>query len=161
MHLAWQSNERSKAMILLQQPPVKVTSIEYWTKLVDNDVASHLLSLYFTWENPTWQLIDQALFVHDLEHRRGRFCSSLLVHTLLFFGCVRSIRFWALSTLTGSPELLIQPRPHHRPPRRKSARREALLCHSTPLATGKKQRGPAYRTVQHPNRPPLLYIRVR
>ena len=55
-------------MTLLQQPPVKTTSIEYWTTLVDNDVASHLLSLYFTWENPTWQLIDQTLFVHDLQH---------------------------------------------------------------------------------------------
>ncbi|KAL4996014.1 hypothetical protein BDV10DRAFT_173252 [Aspergillus recurvatus] len=87
MHQAWQSNERSNALTLFQQPPIEVASIQHWTSLVDNDVASHLLSFYFTWENPTWQLIDQTLFLHDLEHRRTGFCSSLLVHTLLFFGC--------------------------------------------------------------------------
>ncbi|KAL4910819.1 hypothetical protein BDW74DRAFT_2992 [Aspergillus multicolor] len=87
MHQAWQSSERSSTLALLQQPPVRITSIQHWTSLVDDEVASHLLSLYFTWENPTWHLIDQTLFVHDLEHRRTRFCSSLLVHTLLFFGC--------------------------------------------------------------------------
>ncbi|KAL6230094.1 hypothetical protein BDW75DRAFT_79333 [Aspergillus navahoensis] len=87
MHQAWQSNERSNELTLLQQPPIRVASIQHWTSLVDDDVASHLLSFYFTWENPTWQLIDQPLFLHDLEHRRTRFCSSLLVHTLLFFGC--------------------------------------------------------------------------
>ncbi|KAL4820614.1 hypothetical protein BDW67DRAFT_152765 [Aspergillus spinulosporus] len=87
MHQAWQSNERSSALVLCREPPIRVTSIRHWTSLVDDDVASHLLSFYFTWENPTWQLIDQKLFVHDLEHRRTRFCSSLLVHTLLFFGC--------------------------------------------------------------------------
>ncbi|KAL4811064.1 hypothetical protein BDV18DRAFT_155674 [Aspergillus unguis] len=87
MHQAWQSNPRNEALALLKEPPVRVTSIQHWTTLVDDDVASHLLSLYFTWENPTWQLIDRTLFVHDLNHRGSRFCSSLLVHTLLFFGC--------------------------------------------------------------------------
>ncbi|KAL4920372.1 hypothetical protein BDW62DRAFT_16515 [Aspergillus aurantiobrunneus] len=87
MRQAWESNERGDALTLLQQPPIRITSIQNWTSLVDDDVASHLFSLYFTWENPTWQLVDQTLFVHDLEHWRTRFCSSLLVHTLLFFGC--------------------------------------------------------------------------
>jgi hypothetical protein len=88
MHQAWQANENRQALVLAQQPPVRVTSIEHWTSLVDDDVASHLLSLYFTWENPTWQLVDQNQFVHDLERGRTRFCSSLLVHALLFYGCV-------------------------------------------------------------------------
>jgi hypothetical protein len=33
-------------------------------------------------------LIDQELFIHDLETRATRFCSPLLVHILLLFGCV-------------------------------------------------------------------------
>ncbi|KAL4979622.1 hypothetical protein BDW66DRAFT_157092 [Aspergillus desertorum] len=93
MHQAWQSNGRSNAPTLFQQPAIRVASIQHWTSLIDDDVASHLLSFYFTWENPTWQLIDQTLFLHDLEHRRTRFCSSLLVHTLLFFGCSFSYNF--------------------------------------------------------------------
>ncbi|KAL2834147.1 hypothetical protein BJY01DRAFT_224420 [Aspergillus pseudoustus] len=87
MHQAWHADETRQALALVQQPPIRVTSIQHWTSLVDDDVASHLLSLYFTWENPTWQLVDQPQFVHDLERGRTRFCSSLLVHTLLFFGC--------------------------------------------------------------------------
>ncbi|KAL2809643.1 hypothetical protein BJX63DRAFT_404927 [Aspergillus granulosus] len=87
MHQAWQADESRQAVALVQQPPIQVTSIQRWTSLVDADVASHLLSLYFTWENPTWQLVDQTQFMHDLERGRTRFCSSLLVHLLLFYGC--------------------------------------------------------------------------
>ncbi|KAL4869230.1 hypothetical protein BDV12DRAFT_185293 [Aspergillus spectabilis] len=87
MHQAWDSNQKHNGPELSKQPPLRVTSVQYWTSLVDDDVASHLLSLYFTWENPTWQLVDQTMFVHDMERGRTRFCSSLLVHTLLFFGC--------------------------------------------------------------------------
>ncbi|CEN61698.1 hypothetical protein ASPCAL08348 [Aspergillus calidoustus] len=94
MHQAWQANENRQALVLAQQPPVQVTSIEHWTSLVDDDVASHLLSLYFTWENPIWQLVDQNQFVHDLERGRTRFCSSLLVHILLFYGCVSTSHTW-------------------------------------------------------------------
>ncbi|KKK13114.1 hypothetical protein ARAM_006750 [Aspergillus rambellii] len=86
IHLT-RGSTNSKAPALAQQPPIQVKSIENWTWLVDNDVASHLLSLYFTWENSTWHLVDQHMFIHDLERGRPRFCSSLLVHTLLFFGC--------------------------------------------------------------------------
>ncbi|KAL4880522.1 hypothetical protein BJY04DRAFT_207970 [Aspergillus karnatakaensis] len=87
MHLAFESTQRNNAPELSEAPPIRITSIRYWTSLVDDDVASHLLSLYFTWENPTWQLVDQTMFVNDLQHGRARFCSSLLVHTLLFYGC--------------------------------------------------------------------------
>ncbi|KAL3468892.1 hypothetical protein BJX99DRAFT_97439 [Aspergillus californicus] len=87
LHQTWQSNQKSPTLVLLREPPIRTRSIQNWTSLVDNDVASHLLSLYFTWENPTWQLVDQSLFLHDLEHGRTKFCTRLLVHTLLFFGC--------------------------------------------------------------------------
>ncbi|KAJ5121028.1 uncharacterized protein N7515_008989 [Penicillium bovifimosum] len=77
---------------VLKEPPVKVNSIDYWTSLVRNDTASHLLSFYFMWENPTWHLVEQAPFLQDLENRRGKYCSRLLVHVLLFYGCSFSYR---------------------------------------------------------------------
>lgn len=74
---------------ILKESPIKVNSIESWTSLVRNDTASHLFSFYFMWENPTWNLIDQDAFLYDLENRHETYCSHLLVHVLLFFGCVR------------------------------------------------------------------------
>jgi len=73
---------------ILKEPPIQVNSIEFWTSLMANDAASHLLSFYFTWENPTWNLIDQDMFLQDLGNHNGRYCSRLLVHVLLFFGIV-------------------------------------------------------------------------
>ncbi|KAB8229840.1 putative C6 transcription factor [Aspergillus alliaceus] len=87
MLAAWTSYTRSELQPLVQRPFIQVTAIHHWTSLTDNDTASHLLSFYFTWENPTWQLIDQYSFVRDLERGHGKFCSPLLVAALLFFGC--------------------------------------------------------------------------
>ncbi|KAE8154431.1 Zn(II)2Cys6 transcription factor [Aspergillus avenaceus] len=93
MHVTWSARPRSALQPLCKQPLVRLTAIHHWTSLVDNDTASHLLSLYFAWENPTWQLIDQYSFLRDLERGHGRFCSSLLVTALLFFGCSLSYHF--------------------------------------------------------------------
>ncbi|PWY96555.1 hypothetical protein BO94DRAFT_561983 [Aspergillus sclerotioniger CBS 115572] len=92
MHLTLAAKTRSNAATnsLVDTPLVQVSNIQLWTDLVNNTTASHLLSLYFAWENPTWHLVDQEMFVRDLEAGRKKFCSSLLVHTLLFFGCVNA-----------------------------------------------------------------------
>lgn len=89
MLAAWATHARSETQPLVQKPIIQITGIHHWTSLANNDTASHLLSLYFTWENPTWQLIDKEMFVRDLECGHGKFCSALLVTVLLFFGCVR------------------------------------------------------------------------
>ncbi|PYI08808.1 C6 transcription factor [Aspergillus sclerotiicarbonarius CBS 121057] len=92
MHLTLAAKTRSNTAThtLADTPLVQVSNIQFWTDLVNNTTASHLLSLYFAWENPTWHLVDQEMFFRDLEAGRKRFCSSLLVHTLLFFGCSSS-----------------------------------------------------------------------
>lgn len=90
MHITYRDKRFGEGLSLLRNPVIQTKSIQHWTPLVEDDVASHLLSFYFTWENPTWHLIDQELFIHDLETRRTRFCSPLLVHILLLFGCVCS-----------------------------------------------------------------------
>ncbi|OOO05166.1 Zn(2)-C6 fungal-type DNA-binding domain [Aspergillus oryzae] len=87
MLAAWATHARSETQPLVQKPIIQITGIHHWTSLANNDTASHLLSLYFTWENPTWQLIDKEMFVRDLECGHGKFCSALLVTVLLFFGC--------------------------------------------------------------------------
>jgi hypothetical protein len=92
MHITYRDNPFGEGLSLQRQPLIQTKSIRHWTSLVEDDVASHLLSFYFTWENPTWHLIDQELFIHDLETRATRFCSPLLVHILLLFGCVGVMR---------------------------------------------------------------------
>ncbi|KAJ6071108.1 hypothetical protein N7499_009122 [Penicillium canescens] len=92
MYQSMSHNAKLKRPIT-KDPPVRVNSIKFWTSIVENDTASHLLSFYFTWENPTWNLIDLDMFLQDLEtHYPGRYCSRLLVHILLFFGCSFSYR---------------------------------------------------------------------
>jgi hypothetical protein len=67
--------------IPLYQVPAKP-----WTEVTDdNDFVSHLVSLYFTWDHPCAQFLDQGVF---LEHMRrqdlnSEFCSPLLVNSLL------------------------------------------------------------------------------
>ncbi|OQD83155.1 hypothetical protein PENANT_c018G04386 [Penicillium antarcticum] len=93
MYIESMSDDAKLKRPITKDPPVQVKSIQHWTSIVENDTASHLLSFYFTWENPTWNLIDLETFVQDLEtHHPGRYCSRLLVHVLLFFGCSFSYR---------------------------------------------------------------------
>ncbi|KAE8146034.1 hypothetical protein BDV25DRAFT_133262 [Aspergillus avenaceus] len=66
--------------------PVLQVSAKPWSTLTDDDhLVSHLVSLYFTWDHPLTQIVDQNLF---LEHmRQGRvdsnFCTPLLVNSIL------------------------------------------------------------------------------
>ncbi|KAJ6002440.1 Transcription factor [Penicillium sp. IBT 35674x] len=66
-----------------------------WTEITDdNDLVSHLVSLYFTWDHPCVQFLDQKKF---LEHmRRGvldsEFCSPLLVNSILSMASTYSDR---------------------------------------------------------------------
>ncbi|KAJ5738832.1 Transcription factor [Penicillium malachiteum] len=71
-----------------------------WTEItIDNDLASHLVSLYFTWDHPCAQFLDQRIF---LEHmKRGlpdsEFCSPVLVNAILAVASAYSDRSDVLS----------------------------------------------------------------
>ncbi|KAJ5569742.1 uncharacterized protein N7459_009172 [Penicillium hispanicum] len=73
--------------------PLFKVSAKPWTGVIeDDDLVSHLVSLYFTWDHPCAQFVDQDIF---LEHmRRGdpesEFCSPLLVNSLLSMASVYS-----------------------------------------------------------------------
>ncbi len=75
-------------------PPITVLA-HPWTTLASDEVVSHLISLYFTWEQPCLQLIDKTAFLVDMkagEHSRADgFCSPLLVSAVLAKACVSKL----------------------------------------------------------------------
>ncbi|KAA8650554.1 putative C6 transcription factor [Aspergillus tanneri] len=57
-----------------------------WTRItVDNHLVSHLVSLYFTWDHPLSQIIDQNMFLEHMNKcdTSSEFCTPLLVNSLL------------------------------------------------------------------------------
>ncbi|KAJ5126680.1 hypothetical protein N7448_007459 [Penicillium atrosanguineum] len=64
-----------------------------WTSVTnDDDFVSHLISLYFTWNNCTSNWIDRDLFLRDMRsgNLESRFCSPLLVNSVLAMACLYS-----------------------------------------------------------------------
>jgi hypothetical protein len=62
-----------------------------WTQVTDDDyLVSHLISLYFTWDHPCSQILDQGAFLAHM--RRGKlnseFCAPILVNSLLSMASV-------------------------------------------------------------------------
>jgi hypothetical protein len=61
--------------------------------MVDDEMGSHLLSLFFTWQQPWRQYIDKTSFLAGMVSQRDTndnvFCSPLLVHAIFAYACVR------------------------------------------------------------------------
>ncbi|OJJ50767.1 hypothetical protein ASPZODRAFT_48808, partial [Penicilliopsis zonata CBS 506.65] len=64
-----------------------VSNVKRWTGVVDDETASHLLSLFLTWDNPLAQVVDSTIFLRDLNSGNTRFCSALLLTMMLYYGC--------------------------------------------------------------------------
>lgn len=73
---------------LYNEPVCTVRSIHLWTSVVDDATASHLFSLYFSWDDQIWCFVDRTIFLQDLNAGCRRFCSPLLVHVVLLYACV-------------------------------------------------------------------------
>jgi hypothetical protein len=59
-----------------------------WTELPFSDsVIEHLLLLYFCWEYPIFSSFSKRHFARDFNTGRGKFCSPLLVNSILAVGC--------------------------------------------------------------------------
>lgn len=87
-----QTNEdriRPQSLLL---PPIAIQA-HPWTTLASDEVVSHLLSIYFTWEQPCLQFIDKTAFLADMKDgecsNTEGFCSPMLVSALLAQACVR------------------------------------------------------------------------
>lgn len=62
-----------------------------WTKVTDdNYLVSRLVSLYFTWDHPCSQFLDQRIFLEHMKlgDRRSEFCTPLLVNSILSMASV-------------------------------------------------------------------------
>ena len=75
--------------------------ISYWTNVkVDNAFAARAISFYLEVEHPLIGVFDPSLFLTDFFGHGTRFCSPLLVSSLMAWSCVRvSISLLILSLL--------------------------------------------------------------
>lgn len=80
---------------LCDEAPWKVPAKPWTSVTEDEDLVSHLVSLYFTWDYPFHAFLDRDVFLAHMA--RGRedsdFCSPFLVNALLANACVRSLLF--------------------------------------------------------------------
>ncbi|KAJ5176089.1 uncharacterized protein N7482_001966 [Penicillium canariense] len=73
--------------------PLFTVPAKPWTEVTDdNDLVSHLVSLYFTWDHPCAQFVDQGIFLEHMKmgNLNSEFCSPLLVNSLLSMASVYS-----------------------------------------------------------------------
>ncbi|TQB67506.1 hypothetical protein MPDQ_005421 [Monascus purpureus] len=64
-----------------------------WTNVTDDDnLVSHLVSLYFTWDHPCWQLVDQKVFLLHMKtgDLGSQYCTPFLVNSILAMANVYS-----------------------------------------------------------------------
>lgn len=62
-----------------------------WTTVTDDDhLISHLISLYFTWDHPVSQIMDQGIFLNHMASGdiQSECCNPLLVNSILALACV-------------------------------------------------------------------------
>lgn len=75
---------------LCDNPPFTVPA-RPWTEVTDDEaLVSHLVSLYFTWDHPCAQFVDQTIFLEHmkLQDPSSEFCTPLLVNSLLSMASV-------------------------------------------------------------------------
>ena len=67
--------------------PSTAASSEAWTAISsDPTLIRHLLALYFCWEYPIFASLSREHFVEDFYEGRHRYCSPLLVNSMLALG---------------------------------------------------------------------------
>jgi hypothetical protein len=87
------------SIVLELEPPPSTTDycdtrlllleISNWTRApISNALAASLISLYLKIDHPTLGLFDGDLFLDDLILNQGRYCSPLLVTSILVWACV-------------------------------------------------------------------------
>lgn len=64
-------------------------AVGHWTNITnDEQLISHLMTMYFTWHYPFFTTLPKDLFYRDyIRGVSGQYCSSLLVNTILALGC--------------------------------------------------------------------------
>ena len=96
------SSFRRKVMdihFLCDEAPYKVRAAPWTTVTQDDDLVSHLVSLYFTWDYPFYSFLDREVFLRHMAAGTGtttssttgdghsEFCSAFLVNAVLANAC--------------------------------------------------------------------------
>ncbi|POR32983.1 Nitrogen assimilation transcription factor nirA [Tolypocladium paradoxum] len=69
-------------------PRLALINIGYWSRIkVTNELAATLVSLYLETDHPILGFFDPDLFLQDLVDCRARYCSPLLVSSVLSWAC--------------------------------------------------------------------------
>lgn len=73
----------------LVEPRLSNVDVTKWTTVIsDNDLFKTLLSAYFIYEYPTYPAFQKDIFLQALVEGDTRYCSPLLVNSLLAEACV-------------------------------------------------------------------------
>ncbi|KAK6334462.1 hypothetical protein TWF730_003676 [Orbilia blumenaviensis] len=78
---------------MLDDRPILDITAHPWTTVTDDDeLVSHLMSLYMTWDHPVWHLFDFDIFIDAMKTGDTTYCSPLLVNATLAEACHYSNR---------------------------------------------------------------------
>jgi hypothetical protein len=71
-------------------PIIDVPAQPWTTQTTDNDFLSHLVSLFFTWQNTYFCALDKDVFTEAMRSKdtSSLLCTPLLVNAVAFMGCV-------------------------------------------------------------------------
>ncbi len=76
-----------------EQSHTHMQTSEPWTRVTqDISLVEHILNLYFTWSHPFYSMFSRELFLDDMTKGRTKYCSSLLVNSILAVGSAYSDR---------------------------------------------------------------------
>ncbi|EPS45777.1 hypothetical protein H072_211 [Dactylellina haptotyla CBS 200.50] len=95
MNKQWGSTDPSGGIDLnvLDDRPILNLSAQPWTDVTnDDELVSHLMSLYMTWDHPVWHLFDFDIFIEAMKNGDTSYCSPLLVNATLAEACHYSNR---------------------------------------------------------------------
>lgn len=75
---------------LCDTPTIRVSAGPWTSVTDDNELVSHLVSVYFTWYHPAYPCVIQDLFVDAMNSQQlgTTFCCPLLVNSILAIACV-------------------------------------------------------------------------
>lgn len=79
--------------LLSDKPPIRVPAAPWTMVTKDDDLVSHLVSIYFTWHHPAYPCVIRDLFVRDMTagDLNSQFCSPILVNAMLATACVSKL----------------------------------------------------------------------
>ncbi|KAL9617570.1 MAG: hypothetical protein Q9160_007640 [Pyrenula sp. 1 TL-2023] len=70
-------------------PPYQVPASPWTTVTSDDGLVSHLISVWLTWDKPLHNVVDEGLFLRDMQAAElgANFCSPFLVNSVLAWSC--------------------------------------------------------------------------